>query len=252
MSKYRDYCFSRVVFLVLDITLIAFAFKLSNYLVYGNSDISYQYNIFFILFTLLWCIVSGFKNFFLSVERFLPFEKKLVKVINGFILHAILLISCMVVLKLGQVSRLMLLNAYITATLLISLSRFVFLGLNKFTLTTNRNYSKYVIIGTGHTAVSLFETFEEADVNGEFMGFFDDSPNKSNPYDEQIQGSVTDLKAYCLQKRVDEIYYTLPSNNERHIEDIMNFAVANSINLRVVPDFSCIEEDEATMYFYGI
>ncbi|MCC9135028.1 undecaprenyl-phosphate glucose phosphotransferase [Pontibacter silvestris] len=252
MSRYRHYySLNRVILLVLDITLIAFAFKISNYFRYGDLLMGYQYNVFFILFAIFWWIVSGFKNFIFRVDGFFSIEKKLANVINAFILHAFLLASCIVVFNLEQLSRLLLLYTYISAALLIGTSRLLLFQLNRFFTKSDMAYSRYVIVGTGQTALSLLHTFEGDDNPGnKFMGFFDDDPDEESLCYNQVKGSLSDLKEYCLQNNIDEIYYTLPLNNRKHIEELTNFADESFIYFRIVPDFSGLVQKEVNMYFY--
>ncbi|RDV13763.1 undecaprenyl-phosphate glucose phosphotransferase [Pontibacter diazotrophicus] len=236
---------------MLDIALIAISFKLSHMFRYGDTALQHQYSIFFVLFALFWWIVSGFKYFFFRIEGFIPFEKKTAELINVFILHAFLLSTCIVVFNLEDLSRLLLLYTYLLTALLIGISRIILLLVNRYFSKSDMAYSRYVIIGTGPAAMSLRDTFSSEEHPGtKFMGFFDDNTDAVNPHNSQVRGTLADLKEYCLQHRIDEVYYTLPLNNREQIEDLTEFADDNFMYFRIVPDFSGIVQKEVNMYFY--
>lgn len=250
MNRYRHYYgFNRVLLLILDITLIAFAFKLSNMLRYGSFEFEYQYNIFFVLFGLVWWIVSGFTNFIVRVDSILPIDRRLGNLINVFLMHALILASCIVVFNLEQLSRLLLLYTYLSTAFLIGLSRLVLHMADRYFTDSDMAHTRYVIVGSGPAAVSLQQTLSNNDEIGtKFMGFFDDEvdPSSSN----QVLGNIEDMKDYCLQHSIDEVYYAKPITDSEQIEELTEFANDNFIYLRLVPDFSAIVKKEVNMYFY--
>lgn len=210
MNKYRHYySFNRVLLLILDVTLIAFAFKFSNLIRYGSLDLDYQYNVFFVLFALVWWIVSGFSNFVFRVDGLFTMDKRLANLINVFIMHAFILASCIVVFNLEELSRLLLLYTYLSTALLIGFSRLLLQQVYRYCTNSGMAHTRYVIVGTGSAARALHQTMSNNDEFGtKFMGFFDDEVDENNPYNSQVCGTMEDLKEYCLQHSIDEIYYT--------------------------------------------
>jgi len=252
MNRFRHYySFNRVMLLILDVTLIASAFKFSNIIRYGTTDLQHEYNIFFVLFALVWWIVSGFSNFMFRIDGFFSFDRRLSNIINAFILHAFILASCIVVFNLEELSRLLLLYTYLSTALLIGMSRLVLLLVYRYFTKSDVAHTRYVIVGTGPAAISLHQTLNANDDLGtKFMGFFDDSASELGPYNSKLKGTVDDLKEYCLQHSIDEVYYTLPLNNREQIDDLTEFADDNFVYFRIVPDFSAIVQKDVNMYFY--
>ncbi|MBC5994283.1 undecaprenyl-phosphate glucose phosphotransferase [Pontibacter cellulosilyticus] len=252
MNKYRHYySFNRVLLLILDITLITFAFKISNLFRYGSLDFDYQYSVFFVLFALVWWIVSGFSNFIFRIDGLFSCEKKLANLINSFILHAFILASCIVVFNLEQLSRLLLLYTYISTALLITISRLLMQQLFGYFTKSDVAHTRYVIVGAGQAGMSLYQTLNNNENLGtKFMGFFEDNPDTLNPYYSQVQGGIADLKDYCLQHSIDEVYYTLPLTDREQLDDLSQFADDNFVYFRIVPDFSAIVQRDVNMYFY--
>ncbi|MCJ8166722.1 undecaprenyl-phosphate glucose phosphotransferase [Pontibacter sp. E15-1] len=237
--------------LILDVTLIASAFKFSNIIRYGTTDLQQEYNIFFVLFALVWWIVSGFSNFMVRVDGFFPCDRRLSNLINAFILHAFILASCIVVFNLEELSRLLLLYTYLSTALLIGFSRLLLLFAYRYFTKSDVAHTRYVIVGTGPAAMGLHQTLNANDDLGtKFMGFFDDNADPLSPYSSKVKGGVDDLKEYCLQHSIDEVYYTLPLNNKEQIDDLTEFADDNFVYFRIVPDFSAIVQKDVNMYFY--
>ncbi|AKD03908.1 undecaprenyl-phosphate glucose phosphotransferase [Pontibacter korlensis] len=252
MNKYRHYySFNRVLLLILDVTLIAFAFKLSNLVRYGNLELDHQYNVFFVLFALVWWIVSGFSNFVLRIDGLFPVDKRLGNLLNVFVLHALILASCIVMFNLEQLSRLLLLYTYLSTALLIGISRLLMFQVSRYFTNSDMAHTRYVIVGTGPAAVSLQQTLSNNDEIGtKFMGFFDDEADLQGLYADQVRGGIEELKDYCLQHSIDEIYYTKPLTDESQIDELTEFANDNFIYLRLVPDFSAIVKKDVSVYFY--
>ncbi|MFD2515304.1 undecaprenyl-phosphate glucose phosphotransferase [Pontibacter locisalis] len=252
MNKYRHYySFNRVLSLILDFTLIFFAFKISNLFRYGNMEFDYQYSVFFVLFALVWWIVSGFSNFLFRIDGIFSCDKKVANLINGFILHAFLLASCIVIFNLEQLSRLLLLYTYLSTALLIGVSRLLMDQISGYFTKSDMAHTRYVIVGAGPAATALHQTLNANDNLGtKFMGFFDDNADELSPYYSQVRGELAELKEYCLQNSIDEIYYTLPLTDKEQVDDLSEFADDNFVYFRIVPDFSAIVERDMNLYFY--
>ena len=252
MNKYRHYYgFNRVLLLFFDVTLIALAFKLSNLIRYGSLEFEPQYNIFFVLFALVWWIVSGFSNFIIRVDSFLPIDRRFGNLINVFLMHAFILASCIVIFNLEELSRLLLLYTYLSTALLIGLSRLAMFYMNRYFTDSDLAHTRYVIVGSGPAALSLHQTLSNNDEIGtKFMGFFDDEADVSSPHYDQVLGGIEELKDYCLQHSIDEVYYAKSLTDSAQLEELTEFANDNFIYLRIVPDFSGIVKKEVNMYFY--
>lgn len=252
MNKYQHYySFNRIILLILDVALIALSFNLSNYFRYGTVDLAHQYSVFFVLFALVWWVVSGFSNFVFRVDGFISIGKRFSNLINAFLLHAFILASCIVIFNLEEISRLLLLYTYLSSALLIGFSRLVFMQLNKYVTNSDMAYSRYVIVGSGQAAISLYHTFSNDENPGtKFMGFFDDEADSNSPYSSQLKGSIADLQEYCLQHSIDEIYYTKPLTDKDQIDELTAFCDDNFVYFRIVPDFSAIVQKDVNLYFY--
>lgn len=166
-------------------------------------------------------------------------------------LHAFLLASCIVIFNLEQLSRLLLLYTYLSTALLIGFSRLLMAQVYGYMTKTDMAHTRYVIVGTGPAATALYQTMSTNEHLGtKFMGFFDEQVAAQHPYRSQVRGGLDELKNYCLQHSIDEIYYTLPLTDRGQLDDLSEFADDNFVYFRIVPDFSAIVQKEVNMYFY--
>ena len=111
---------SRLSFLLLDFALIAASYIIITFSVHVDLQSGFQFNVFFVLFALIWGVVSGFRNFIFRVDGLVALGRKTGNLLNAFLLHAALLGGCVVIFNL---SGLPLLYTYCSTALLIILSR---------------------------------------------------------------------------------------------------------------------------------
>jgi len=251
MNKfYQSYRTNKTVLLLLDSTIIAGSFVLSTLLRSDDPALDAQYIMFFGLFALLWCVVSGFTSFIFRIESILSCGRQEGNLINAFLLHSFLMAACIVVFNLSGLSGLLLLYSYLSAALLIVFSRLLMQhGFSYFTEQDAIN-RRFVIVGTGPNAHTLLETFSH-NPETKFMGFFkDEAGNDDSDIKQQIRGSVASLKSFCLKHNINEVYYAGSLINEEQADTLLQFCANNNIYFRLVPGAEMILEQNMDRYFY--
>ena len=68
-----------------------------------------------------------------------------------------------------------------------------------------------------------------------FLGFFDDNPDQDLLLSDKYLGMTHEIKKYCLDHGVQEIYYVM-RNNRVLMEELSTFAEHNFIYFGIVPD----------------
>ncbi len=97
------------------------------------------------------------------------------------------------------------------------------------------NFSKVIIVGTNSTAIRLQqELLSDNGFGYKFMGFFDDDPKPGIPED-LYRGSVNDLDDYVRENQINEIFCTLPGENESALSHTLSVADANVAKYYYVP-----------------
>ncbi|MBF9254513.1 hypothetical protein I2I11_14510 [Pontibacter sp. 172403-2] len=250
MNEHRiSYRTDKAVLLLLDTTIIAGSFVLSNLLRSNEPALDAQYFMFFGLFALLWCVVSGFTSFIFRIESILSCGNQEGNLINAFLLHSFLMAACIVIFNLSGLSGLLLLYSYLSAALLIVFSRLLLLhGFSYFTESDAVDV-RFAIIGTGPNALSLLQTFSH-NPEARFMGFFDDEADSYGFNTNQVRGSVRSLKSYCLLHNINEVYYARPLTDEEQVDSLTKFCIDNGIYFRLVPCAEAMPGQNMDKYFY--
>lgn len=96
------------------------------------------------------------------------------------------------------------------------------------------NFRKIVIIGWNGTSKQLYREFQSDQGYGyRIVGIFDNNRHK----DIKITGTIADLEAFLKKERVDEIYCSLPSEEE-NVGNVIKIADCNDVEFYYVPMIS--------------
>lgn len=125
---------------------------------------------------------------------------------------------------------------------------FFFYYLKKYRLLTHNNFRSAVIIGYTSEAINLRTVFEtRQDYGYRFHGFFSDK--KQGP---EIIGKVDDLKAFVLEKRIDEIYCSLNEISNEKIKELVQFADEHRKTIKFIPDTKEILSKNLKIDYYEL
>lgn len=235
-----------------DLLLINICFLLAAQLFRQDYTQSYvdQYRTLQMLMNLLWIIVAFFLRIY-ELNRVISLEKVTVNLFKSLLLHILLIFACLFALKGEYYSRFHLLFTYIFFAVTLFGWRMLALFLLKKYRESGYNYRRVIIVGAGITGSTLFDFFKAHTNYGyHCIGFFDDYPEKS-PHPDKILGKIGDLKAYCKENPVDEIYCALPLHATEKIQDLIQYADNALIRLRIVPDFSSFPFRRVNIEFYA-
>lgn len=125
---------------------------------------------------------------------------------------------------------------------------FFFYYLKKYRLLTHNNYRSAVIIGYTPEALNLKKVFEtRQDYGYRFHGFFSDK--KQGP---EIVGKFDELKAFVLEKRIDEIYCSLNEISNEKIKELVQFADEFRKTIKFIPDTKEILSKNLKIDYYEL
>ncbi|MCB2408006.1 undecaprenyl-phosphate glucose phosphotransferase [Hymenobacter lucidus] len=252
MERYRHYSdASRLVLPVVDVLLIYAAFRLAGKMIWGTWQFTGFYPFCFVIFGLLWWLLSGqFANIY-RVDRLITYPEKLLYLMRTFLLHASIMLAVILALELHWLSLRYIFGVYSFAVTGVVGARFLITFCYRaYHRHIARPHSRFVIVGAGDSGQELYRFLESHDpIGNQFQGFFADEPvaDGLRPY---VRGPLAELKNYCLRTTVDEIYFTLPLDRHELIEDLSQFADDHFLSFRIVPDFSGTVRREVNVYFY--
>lgn len=98
------------------------------------------------------------------------------------------------------------------------------------------NYKRVVIIGGGLNGINVYNELNSNVYGYKVLGYFDDNKQPVNNLPEYL-GNISVVESFCLNEKVDEIFCTLPGNQESKILSLMNFSEKNLIRFYLVPEF---------------
>ncbi len=244
--------FHRPLILATDLLVIYASFCLSHLLLLGDWNFMQVYDFLFIVFCFSWWIVSPFSESTYQLNGIKDIRKFLLGLLSAFCVHIALVFVCCFIVRNEEISQGYLINLYVLSLLLVFSSRcLLFVAHKHYRQVEFGKFRKVIVVGAGKSGSVLFNFFQSSNSIGHrfmFMGFFDDDASASE-HKNLVKGSFQDLKQYCLQENIDEIYFARSLTYQEQIDDLSKFADDNFICFRIVPDFSGIVQSNVNMYF---
>jgi len=145
--------------------------------------------------------------------------------------------TCMIFLNVGNALATFLLVYYVAQVIFFSLWRVIARLTLKRYRRTGHNYKRVIIVGAGKNGMELYQVMKN-DLSYGFnvMGFFDDNIALRNVLPNYL-GMTYEVETFAEANDVDEIYCTLPGNNDEKILRMLNFAEKHMIRFYIVPEF---------------
>jgi putative colanic acid biosynthesis UDP-glucose lipid carrier transferase len=252
MERYVHYSnASRFILPAVDVLIIFGAFRLADYSVSGTWAFTGYAPFFFAVFALLWWTLSRQYANIYRLDRLITYAEKLAHLLRTFFLHAALILGAAMLLRVDWIPARYLTSVYGFAVLGVVLGRFM---LAFFYRAYQQHFapphSRFVIVGTSESGMELYRFLTAHDpVGNQFKGFFADEPVPAG-LRALVRGKVSQLKDYCRNTQIDEIYFALPLDRHELIEDLSSFATDHFLSFRIVPDYSGTMRKDVSVYFY--
>lgn len=227
-----------------DLLLLLVSYLVAIYVSMGNLyyllDSKYQQlYIYLNIIYLLAAKLSGMFNMYRNTRfvTILMIQAKL------FFFQIVLVFSYIVVFKdlnnTFKLSREVLLYTYSISFVLSTSWRFGLIKTVRYYRSKGFNNRKAIIIGAGNAGQAFKAMLDNKVEYGlNFIGFFDDEPERFPQVQHLILGDVDAAKRFAEQNDIDEIFCALPYKKEDRIKELIAFADEKLIRLKIVPDFS--------------
>ncbi|WP_280698274.1 undecaprenyl-phosphate glucose phosphotransferase [Dysgonomonas sp. PH5-45] len=98
------------------------------------------------------------------------------------------------------------------------------------------NYKYVIIVGGGLNGMNVYYDLSSSTYGYKVLGFFDDNKSLENALPNYL-GTTAQVEKFCNENQVDEIFCTLPGNQEAKILKLINFSERNMIRFYLVPEF---------------
>jgi putative colanic acid biosynthesis UDP-glucose lipid carrier transferase len=231
--------FLEITYFLVDILILNISFFLGMFLTFDRfSKITdRKFAMLLVAINLMWFFVTSVFNYY-KVDRKIRYETIVIQFAKVLAFQVLLTFAYIVILKGYTLSRELLMWTYFSFTVINLGWRIGFETYMKRYRAKGGNYRRVIVIGANRAAMQFVQEIEEHNEYGyRFMGFFDNDP--INPLKEKTIGTFDDVKWYCFENHIDEIYCALmPSKNEDLVNEMMSFADDNLIRFRIIPEFT--------------
>ncbi len=234
---------SRNIMFLSDLLLINIsAFSARHLTVMGGvlipNDTFAQY---MLLCNLLWLTLV------LSKDRYKPvtFVNISKSTLQLLLSHFLLMIMVIFLFNRQDISRLFTLIHYGCMTVLVLLSRYVFLFLYRRFSMFKYDKRRAVIIGNGEVSYKAASYLARPDSGYDFIGVFNDVNDKTGRL--PILGMKSECIDYCVKHEVKEIFSTVMPESGEDFRDLINRAEQECIRVKFLPDFKMIFSRDVNM-----
>jgi len=139
-----------------------------------------------------------------------------------------------------QISRGFVFATFLAFGFSLLLNRFLYIGLNIYFKRSKHLFSKVIIIGYNNTAKKLASYFSEEGLNIQLVGFTEESLNVMELSNYPILSEIKNTVAIAKKMGVQEIFSTIPPEQNQYIYTILHEAERECIRFKVVPDFTSL------------
>jgi putative colanic acid biosysnthesis UDP-glucose lipid carrier transferase len=219
-----------------------------------KSEVSLQnlpdtYKVYFLLLNLIWFYCANVSELYNNILKRDSF-----RTIQLTILSLGMFMLAPLILKVVLVSLGFKYHTFLIATVIFSVSilawKIAFLFVRRSRRRFWINYTKIIIVGAGPLGLDLLNYFNtNHQLRYQVVGFFGDNLSRRRK-NKMILGKVKDCIAYAEASGITEIFCTLPSNEARTINLLMQEADKHMVRFRLVPDVKGLFNKHLSVQFY--
>ncbi|WP_185153905.1 undecaprenyl-phosphate glucose phosphotransferase [Dysgonomonas sp. ZJ279] len=98
------------------------------------------------------------------------------------------------------------------------------------------NYRRVIIIGGGLNGIAIYNELVGSDFGYRILGFFDDNIANIDALPNYL-GDTSKIQEFAKKEKIEQIYCTLPGNQDAKILELISFCEKNMIRFFLVPEF---------------
>ncbi len=233
-----------------DLFHINLSFFIAYYLSFRTFDLPEKYIFILLIFNFSWIVVSSIFRLY-QLARITYLEQVIYQLIKATLLHFFIIAAILFSMEVSIFSREHLLYTYFFVFVFVVVWRIISLLVLKKYRRSGFNYRNVIIVGSGKIAEQLYSFFNSKDPHGYRLlsMFYEEAPQRT--FDDIQMLEIHDLEEYCLNNKVDEIYYTMSITDKEKMNKLIQFSDNNMIRLRIIPDFRSFLYRKVNVDFYG-
>jgi putative colanic acid biosynthesis UDP-glucose lipid carrier transferase len=242
----------KIIFQLNDLVVLNLSYFLSTYYFQTHTFFwkDNKQTIFLLLLNLLWAFLTSYGDIY-AIRRVIKIEKELNRALFVMLLHFLITSFIVYFSKLFVFDSQDKFYFYSIFAIYMVVWKIVSLKILKLLRIKGFNFRRIAIIGGGPVGDQIRSyLMSDHSFGFKYLGLFDDNPEKCLHKDEII-GSVNDFREMAESLQIDEVFIALPNNAKRKIFDIINYCDANTIRIKMVPDFMRYIKAKVQLDFYG-
>ncbi|MFT3980256.1 MAG: undecaprenyl-phosphate glucose phosphotransferase [Ferruginibacter sp.] len=222
-----------------DLLALNFSFLTGIFFLTGGVPSEYynQYAFYFSVCNVLWLFLSFASRIYTDkvITIFETFTKASAK---AFLFLGIFMLIYLYFFRQVGISRLFVAISLTGFGLGLLFNRFLYFSIKKFHNRYNLFFKKVLIIGYNDVSRKLARYLEEEGVKVEIMGFVDDNAKVEELSSYPVYAGIDKAVEYARQMDVNEIYSTIPPEDDNSLYKIMDSAEHLTIRFKIVPNLS--------------
>lgn len=232
--------------LMLDITITITAFIVSYFLKkyllpdsYRGLSEEINYYIIVSLIIAIWLIIFYLYDPYSTFMRktYVELLTDLVKILT---VGMIILITCLFLLKIKDVSRMLLVMFYFLDLAFLAGSKCLLRYILVKKEESEQNIYNILIIGSKNRATSFIELINSAKNGYNIVGCLEIDPGKIGKEVKdgvKIVGTIADLRRILITNVIDEVVFAMPLNKIESVDEYMFLIEVLGIKVRIIPDW---------------
>lgn len=219
-----------------DSLLLNLSYFLSYYYKFQNFSLEKNYFLLFVSLNLIWIITTFVFNIYKENYE-IKFIRTFLNLLKIVVLNFSIIITLIFTLKISHYfSRELIYLTFFLFFLFSFVFSSIILEFFNYYAKKNNQFKNVIIVGNNSSTFSLIKFFNSPKIYSyKLLEVFSDE--KLNFSYDSYSRKLNEIKEFCNNNNVDEIYFAMPLDNTL-IKDLIEFTDFNFINLKVIPDLS--------------
>lgn len=241
----------KILSVVIEFVLLNYSCKLAYFLRYSSfGPYEDHYLSFFLIFNLSWIGASLFTNGY-NVKNYTQLKPFIKSFFTTATLQIFIVLIYIVSAKAQHLSRLYLVLTYTTSLLSLLTLRSLVMLAYQYLLSASYQARLTLLLGPGTAMEGLYQFL--VDNQTSVHHFLPEVPAGLSPpqHDYLVKDKVEEVKTFCLQHQVNELYVSLTISDKQIIDELKDFAEDHMIYFRVVTELDALKNRNFSVEFVG-
>ena len=242
----------QITLVILDLAALNLLYLLCQ--IFFANNINFQltdtYFFYWVISNVFWLILSFFLRTY-SEKIIMSFGDLTKRTIQVYLLWIILIMFYLFFSRELIISRWFIVATLCSFGIGLLLSRFIYLGIQKYFRNSELLVKKVMILRYNDTAKKLTRYFEEDGHNTQLVGYIEDDKNIEELSHYPVLSEISNTLEVAKDLNVQEIFSTITPEQNNKIYQLMHQSEKECIRFRIVPNLSVFITREVHIEYFG-